>query len=583
MRYTFLVFVTLFSVCITLAQVGINTASPNALLEIQSSNQVAPANTDGVLIPKIDAFPIINPTVDQQSMLVYLTTISGINQPGFYYWDNLTTTWLSISKDTKAWSVTGNAGTNATTNFIGTTDNIDVVFKRNDMSAGLLNFDKSNTSFGINSLQNDTTGNSSTAIGSYALRDNTTGNFNTAVGTRAMIFNVTGSGNIAIGGTALTNNISGSRNTAVGFASLSKNTIGFANTATGFNSLLNNTTGNYNSATGDFSLFFNTIGNNNTANGNNSLFSNTTGSFNTANGNNSLSSNTTGSRNTANGNYSLLSNTTGSFNTAYGSGALTYNTTGNYNTATGNQSLHDNTTGVDNTAIGVDSLFYNSTGNYNTAVGNSSISDNISGDRNSSLGYKALVGISTGFYNTALGAFSYPTGDFSNSAAIGDACFISASNQVRVGDFTISSIGGFTNWTNVSDKRFKKDIQYNVPGLDFIKKLKPVTYHLDMDVIADYFKTPNSNRKKESESLKGKMLQTGFIAQDVEIVAKQLGFDFSGIDVPKNDTDFYGLRYAEFVVPLTKAVQELEAENQNLKTQIKKLQEQIVLLFEKIN
>jgi trimeric autotransporter adhesin len=63
-------------------------------------------------------------------------------------------------------------------------------------------------------------------------------------------------------------------------------------------------------------------------------------------------------------------------------------------------------------------------------------------------------------------------------------------------------------------------------------------------------------RKKDSEALKGKMLQTGFIAQEVEVAAKSVGFDFSGVDAPKNENDFYGLRYAEFVVPLVKAVQE---------------------------
>jgi trimeric autotransporter adhesin len=69
------------------------------------------------------------------------------------------------------------------------------------------------------------------------------------------------------------------------------------------------------------------------------------------------------------------------------------------------------------------------------------------------------------------------------------------------------------------------------------------------------------------------MLQTGFIAQDVEAAAKELNFDFSGVDAPKNENDFYGLRYAEFVVPLVKAVQEQQGiiENQNQK--IKSLEE----------
>ena len=65
---------------------------------------------------------------------------------------------------------------------------------------------------------------------------------------------------------------------------------------------------------------------------------------------------------------------------------------------------------------------------------------------------------------------------------------ISADNQVRIGNNTTTSIGGFTSWSNVSDKGLKKNINYiNVPGLDFILKLKPVTYQLDQDYIIKIF------------------------------------------------------------------------------------------------
>ena len=64
------------------------------------------------------------------------------------------------------------------------------------------------------------------------------------------------------------------------------------------------------------------------------------------------------------------------------------------------------------------------------------------------------------------------------------------------------------------------------------------------------------------------MKRTGFIAQEVAEAAKASGFDFSGVDQPKNADDYYGLRYAEFVVPLVKAVQEqqkmIEAQNEEI-------------------
>ena len=52
---------------------------------------------------------------------------------------------------------------------------------------------------------------------------------------------------------------------------------------------------------------------------------------------------------------------------------------------------------------------------------------------------------------------------------------------------------------------------------------------------------------------------TGFIAQEVEEAARNAAFSFSGVDKPRNQLGVYGLRYAEFVVPLVKAVQEQQA------------------------
>ena len=60
---------------------------------------------------------------------------------------------------------------------------------------------------------------------------------------------------------------------------------------------------------------------------------------------------------------------------------------------------------------------------------------------------------------------------------------------------------------------------------------------------------------------------SGFIAQDVEAAAQSIGYEFSGVDAPQNDKSLYGLRYAEFVVPLVKAMQELAQEVEQLKAE----------------
>ena len=189
-------------------------------------------------------------------------------------------------------------------------------------------------------------------------------------------------------------------------------------------------------------------------------------------------------------------------------------------------------------------------------------------------------------YNTALGYYAGFSGsNYSNSTAIGYYAVNTASNQVRIGNSSVTSIGGYRAWSNVSDARFKKNIEEKVIGLDFIMALRPVTYNLDMDAIANFHETPDSLRLEESERKAGKILQTGFIAQEVELAAKKLGYDFSGVDAPKNDKDNYGLRYSEFVVPLVKAMQEQQTLIQSQltiveeqQTLIKKLEERITTL-----
>ena len=60
-------------------------------------------------------------------------------------------------------------------------------------------------------------------------------------------------------------------------------------------------------------------------------------------------------------------------------------------------------------------------------------------------------------------------------------------------------------------------------------------------------------------------MHTDFLTQDVEAAARAVGFRFDGVHAPANARDSYGLSYAQFVVPLVRAVQELNAENAALK------------------
>lgn len=418
------------------AQVGINTTTPHAQLEIKSSDATNPANTDGILIPKVDVFPATNPTADQDGMLVYLTTDVGANLKGFYFWDNASTSWKALQSD-KGWSLTGNAGTNVATHFIGTTDNVDLVLKRNNIKSGLISYYNTsfgnntlsyitpigsvlgveNSAFGSNSLSSITSGRDNTAVGSFALSSLTTSQGNTAIGTRSLKSNTTGQANTALGNDSLGTNIINSHNTAIGYLTLYKS-IADNNTAIGSTSLYENTIGEKNTALGSQSLRQNTSGSYNIAVGCNSLFNNTNGVYNVAVGKDAMFSNTTGYRNSAFGSFSLYKNTIGNYNSAFGDSSLYNNTIGQFNTANGNMSLYANSSGSYNSAFGDHSLAQNTTGISNSAFGNSSLINNTTGNNNASFGNQSLYDNSSGSNNVAFGgdSLSYNTIGNKNAA-----------------------------------------------------------------------------------------------------------------------------------------------------------------------
>jgi hypothetical protein len=517
---------------------------------------------------------------------------------------------VAVSANAQSWNITGNSATSPATNFIGTTDKQAFVFKTNNkeqmriLAAGRIGIGiknplqklQVNGNIDIDSgfalyMENHRVLSIDSVHGNIFLGNgvaiNSTGNYNTVSGFQAFHSNTTGSQNTANGYSALYSNTTGNYNLANGVDALFFNTEGGGNVANGSNALEFNTSGNFNTATGYQSLYVNGTGSYNTADGSWALYANYTGSGNTANGSGALYENSTGSYNTAGGYGALYFNTAGSYNTANGSLALE-NNSGNFNTGIGSSALVSNTTGEQNTAVGPDALWDNTTGAQNTAIGYNALTNNIDSWANTAVGNAAGAAYHNGWNNTFVGSGADATSDdIYNSTALGNNVLVSAPDQVRIGNNFVTSIGGFANWTNISDGRVKKNIKENVPGLAFINKLKPVTYNLDLDAVDKIMPRPaikdkdgkqltqkTSQAEINARSAKQQIVYTGFVAQDVEKAAKDLNYDFSGVDAAKNDKDLYGLRYAEFVVPLVKAVQELSKQNDSLQKQNDALQKQ---------
>lgn len=126
---------------------------------------------------------------------------------------------ISTLFNNNGWSLSGNSGTTPGTDFIGTTDSKDLVFKFNNFESGRINGSSGNTSFGYLTLYVITTGFSNTAFGYQSLSDNTTGSRNTAVGTGSLSNLSSGTDNVAIGLSSGTTIGTGSSNTFIGSSS----------------------------------------------------------------------------------------------------------------------------------------------------------------------------------------------------------------------------------------------------------------------------------------------------------------------------------------------------------------------------
>ena len=310
---------------------------------------------------------------------------------------------------------------------------------------------------------------------------------------------------------------------------------------------------------------------------------NTSGYGNTAVGDQALKSTTTGTSNTAIGSQALYTNTTGSYNTATGEVALNHNTTGAYNTAIGEQSMYYNTTGNSNTGIGMQALAVNTTGGYNAAVGYAALGYNTTGDFNTAVGFGAASTNTTGYYNTFLGyATDVNANNLNNSTAIGYAAMATASNYIKIGNSSVSTIAGQVSWTTLSDSRFKINVNENdIKGLDFIMQLRPVAYNVDTRKYEEFL-TKNMPDSIRTKRLNGQDFaqstakrHNGFLAQEIEQAVKASGYEFSGLHKPETDDDNYGLAYSEFVVPLVKAVQEQQELIKTQQTSIEQLTKRI--------
>ena len=480
-----------------------------------------------------------------------------------------------------------------------------------------------NSALGSYSLLNNTTGNSNTAVGYSSLSSNTTGIHNTTIGFDSLSANTTGNENTGLGHSALKLNTIGQYNTALGSSALYYLTTGSNNTAIGRQSGLNITLGDNNIAIGNESLRNTTIGTSNTSIGVGALYSNTTGGNNIAIGYNSATSITTGSNNTIIGGYVGTAGMSNNIVLADGAGNIRYQWNGTNNvfgnpisgtSATFSSSVQADFLVVGTTAATSGGLrlgtqvairarnvantanipLIESTASDGVSVSNGALilastgaatfssSVNMGGDlaltpTDSAITFSSgagrfftggaermrirsdgntTIGFTDGYSNIRLNVRGVDTTS-SNfvihaETSTGTNFYVRNDGLISTGSKTNSPYNnttaiaanvnvasdGVISRSTASSLRFKENINDWNGGLDIILALKPKTFNYKKD----YYD------KADIEFL-------GLIAEDVAEVSPYLA-DYENED---RTGQVENVRYATIVVPLIKAIQELEA------------------------
>jgi hypothetical protein len=355
-------------------QIGVGIINPNAssILDLTSTTQ-------GLGLPSMTTTQQNAIATPRTGLEIYNSTLLS---PHFY----------NGSVWTGAWNKRGNSGTTAGTDFIGTTDGVDVVFKRANVTAGWLS-GTSNASFGVSSMPLTTTTGGSAAFGHSALSALTSGLYNNAFGWRALMNCTTGRENTAIGDQTLMTLTTGNYNVGIGTLTLQNNN-GNYNTGVGYRALLSNTTGGGNCAFGP-----------------QAAINNKTGSNNAAFGYAALASDTTASSNSAFGTQALFK-TVGAQNTGIGNAAAYYSTSGNNNTSVGHYSSFNLSTGENNTTLGTwaGQYLYASSNNVYLGYGAGDYYLHNAGDKNLLVGYRAFPAVYTGSNQLNLGNVLWGSG-----------------------------------------------------------------------------------------------------------------------------------------------------------------------------
>ena len=178
------------------------------------------------------------------------------------------------------------------------------------------------------------------------------------------------------------------------------------------------------------------------------------------------------------------------------------------------------------------------------------------------MGASAGFNLTTGGNNLLLG---YNAGNSSSPSGN----LTGSSNQLVLGDNSITNFYCADTSISSSDSRDKTDVTDFTHGLSWIKELRPVTYRWDRRTwySDDKSITPDGSKKRDR-------LHIGFLAQEFMEVEKNHGYadkkdNMLIVNLDEDETDpSYGIKYERLVPVLVNAIKELSAEVEQLKSQL---------------
>jgi hypothetical protein len=253
--------------------------------------------------------------------------------------------------------------------------------------------------------------------------------------------------------------------------------------------------------------------------------------------------------------------------TAVGQRAQRSSTSGRHNVAIGSFAFDAGSSHVQSVALGVNAG-RNSNADNATFIGvNAGCS--VSGTENTFIGFDAGRSHTSGYGTMGIGRCAGYSANAIRAISIGSSTSATGTWHIAwggSGNNTCNCVWG--GWSYFSDARDKTDIEplTCTTGLQFIKKLRPVSFNFDNR--ENYVRECNFEYGQKDGTLAVNKKEYGFIAQEIKQSLEELNItDFSALKY-NEEQDAYRLTYADFLAPLTKAIQELDERTQTLKLKI---------------